>query len=383
MNITLLLAARLFLPPLAGQIELEPALVELEHRAGVELWTVRARESSVSALLERVAELSGRAVDATSAVARAPLVTVALDRRPLDQVLEFALGSAGLRAEVTAEEIRVRADDGAGDTADQAAGLAAEAWARAAARYPRHPAAATARLAQGELEELRGRNEAARSRYLDVLARDPASSASAEAYLRAGRIAAARGDWSEASEHFRALANLAGAGEYRAIARVELARTTLELGDAASALHILDALETSHPCSERTELTARALVRIEALLAAGRPQDALLELESRAAGFDALGARAVPALRARALQGADLSAEAARAWLLVAREEPGPARGEHYRTAARLAAQAGDPAAVLFVAREARAAGFGTLVAELEECARAELGLAVVEQGGR
>ena len=45
------------LPALAGQLTLEPALVKLERQGGLELWTVRAHDCSVRALLARVAEL--------------------------------------------------------------------------------------------------------------------------------------------------------------------------------------------------------------------------------------------------------------------------------------------------------------------------------------
>lgn len=380
MIVALLIAARPCLPVFAGQVSLEPSVVKLERRDGIELWTVRARDASVRALLERVAELSQRGLEATSAIERAPLVTIALELRPLDQVLEFALGSAGLLVEVSETSIHVRADRGADETPDQRAGLAAAAWERAAGRHPRHPIAASARLAQGELLELRGRSDAARQRYLELVESAPSAPATSEAYLRAGRIAAARGDWREASEHFRALANLPGADEYRAVARVELARSTLRLGDAKSALHILDMLDASHPCWERTELSARALVRIDALLAERRFQEALLELETRAPDFDPLAAGEVPGLRARALEGAGLSDEAARAWLLVAREELGPAhtatsRVGAFQAAARLAEESGDPLGVLYACRAAQNAGFGACVAEPERRARLALGV--------
>ena len=140
--------------------------------------------------------------------------------------------------------------------------------------------------------------------------------------------------------------------------------------------HILEALDASHPCWERTESTSRALVRIEALLAAGRSQDALLELESRAPGFDPLGAAQVSRLRARALQGAGLLDEASRAWLLVARDESGAARARAFQTAAELAAEAQDDLGVLYVARDAQAAGLGPVVASLELAARERLGIA-------
>ena len=377
MNALLVLVLPLLVPASpapSAQVELEPAIVQLEQVDGVELWSVRAQRSSPAALLRRIAELSGREVDATTALERAPLISVSLDRRPLSEVLEYALGSAGLRGELAERVLIVRPDLSAEDTPEQCLGAASAAWARAAARFPRHPIAANARLAQGEIDELRGRPDAARARYLDALTLDPASITAPEAYLRAGRIAAERGDWSEASEHFRALANLPAAEEYRAVARVELARATLALGDAKSALHILDSLDEAHPCWDRTEASARALVRIEALLVERRFQDALVELEAGAARFDELTKKRLPRLRARALEGAGLAQEASQAWLLVAREESGPARVQAYQTAAGLCAD--DPLGVLFVAREAKAAGFGAAVADAEHAARESLGVA-------
>lgn len=358
-----------------AQVQLEPSVVKLERREGRELWTVRARQASAVALLERVAELSGRRLEATSALERAPLIDVSLDRRPLEQVLEFALGSAGLRCRVEREALLVRSDEARGDTAEELAALAAAAWERASARFPRHPIAPTARLARGELAELAGHPDAARADYLDVLADAPGSPGAGEALLRAGRLAAARADWNEASEHFRALANLAGAGEYQAVARVELARATLALGDASGALYILDALEESHPCWDTSEAAARALVRIEALLATGRPHDALIELDLAGQRFAALGLADLPALRARALEHSGAKDEAARTLLELARGQTGPERITTYGDAVRLAEEAGDPLGVLYVAREARAAGFGSVVGPAEERARAALGL--------
>jgi hypothetical protein len=165
------------------------------------------------------------------------------------------------------------------------------------------------------------------------------------------------------------------------VARVELARATLALGDAKSALHILDSLDEAHPCWDRTEASARALVRIEALLVERRFQDALVELEAGAARFDELTKKRLPRLRARALEGAGLAQEASQAWLLVAREESGPARVQAYQTAAGLCAD--DPLGVLFVAREAKAAGFGAAVADAEHAARESLGVAADRRRSR
>lgn len=357
------------------QIALEPAVVRLEHVGGADLWTVRASECSPALLVQRLSELAELQIDSTPALQRAPLISVSLTRRPLDLVLEYALGSAGLRAELDTQTIVVRQDRRAGGTLDERLGRASAAWARAAGRFPDHPTAAGARLAMGELEELFGRDESARSRYLEVLTRAPGSEATPEAYLRAGRIAAQRGDWSEASEHFRTLANLEGAEEYVSVARLELARATLRLGDASSALHILDALDEVRPAWDALEASARRLVRIEALLESGACQEALLEIDAGSQRSDPVATREIARLRARALECAGFAQEASRAWLVVARDRSGPERLSAYRTAARLCADGEDPMGVLFVAHEARTAGFGGAVAAYETAARKALGL--------
>ena len=164
------------------------------------------------------------------------------------------------------------------------------------------------------------------------------------------------------------------------MARVARAPATLQLGDANGALHILDALDEAQPCWEGAELTARSLVRIEALLAEMRFQDALDVIEAYGVEFDPLGARELPLLRARALEGAGLAEEASRAWMLVAREAPVADRGLAYRSAARLAEASGDPLAVLYVAREARLTGCGADVAEAERRAHADLSHSDVER---
>jgi TolA-binding protein len=357
-------------------IGLEPSVVKVERGEQGERWTVRARQASPRLLLERVAELGGLELAGLEALESAALIDVGLERRPLAELLEYSLGSLGLAAEVGPERITVLPALARAPTRDEEVALASAAWARAARRFPRHPAAATAQLAQGELQELLGRQEAARTSYLDLLGSAPRSRAAAEAYLRAGRIAARRGEQGEAAEHFRALANLKGAEEYQAVARLELARATLALGDHGSALHILDALERTNPTDQRTELSARVLLRVEALLAAGRCQDALLELEARTGKLDALGERELPRLRARALEGAGLTEEASRAWLLVARAEPASRpRALAFERAGSLALASGDPLGVLFIVREAQACGLGATLAALERRARGELGV--------
>ncbi|HEX6886447.1 MAG TPA: hypothetical protein VF530_23930 [Planctomycetota bacterium] len=338
--------------------------VDVERGDGGELWSVHTDGTTLDALLARIAQLSGHALEAGPELARAPRVALALERRPLAEVLEYALGTAGLVAELEGRALCVRPEA----REREARVLAAEAaWSRLAERHPTHPHGARARLAQGELAELGGRAEAAHLYYLELLRSAPASDAAREAYLRAGRLAGKLGRWDEAATLFRALAELPGADEQRAPARLELAHATLRRGDARAALRELDALDAELPCWTSSELSARALVRLAALVAEGRGADALELSERLEPDLHPLARPALARLRAQGLEAAGLAGEASRAWLLVAREAPAAQRSEAYQAAARLAEEAGDPLAVLYVAREAERDG---LAAPIEAAAR-------------
>ena len=71
--------------------------VRFEYDTGAEWWTVKVRNYSAVKLLDRIATLTARSIEGREFLEGAPLITVDLDRRSLDQVLEFALGSVDLR----------------------------------------------------------------------------------------------------------------------------------------------------------------------------------------------------------------------------------------------------------------------------------------------
>ena len=60
-------------------------------------WSVSCEDASLDALVRAIAKKAGLAVEGSELLAQAPPVTVELERRSLGEVLEYALGSAGLR----------------------------------------------------------------------------------------------------------------------------------------------------------------------------------------------------------------------------------------------------------------------------------------------
>lgn len=337
-------------------------------------FSVRSQNSSALSLLEDLAAAANRDLQGVDVLPEGALLTVDLDRRPLDQVLEYALGSLGLRAELSRDSITLSEMP----TDPQAElELAAAAWARATRRFPDDPSAPQARLAQGELAERKGLLVAARDNYLSLIEDYPLSPLVGEAYMRAGRLSTSLGQWGEASRLFRTLANSQVAREYLVAARREWARCMVAQGDAQAALYMLNALDTQYPASDATDQTARRLVKASALNATGRYMEALQEIDLADRDFDEYGAWEALQIRAVALEGVGLPGEAARAWLLYAKDAAGPDKAFAYGEAARLALASNDEVAVLFVVRQADQDGVHTGLENYEAEARRHLGLDV------
>ena len=348
-----------------------PPQVEVEKIDGRTWYTVRARNASAEAVLSRLATLSGRHLEGMDSLERSALITTELEQRPLSQVLEFTLGSLGLRYELRRDAIVVREREPA---PDEALDQASASWLRAWTRFPDHPAAPSARLAQGEIAELRGLSAAARDHYIALSEDYPRCELVGEALMRAGRITARMGLWSEAAQLFRELAGNDHAAEYHAPARLEWARAMIELGDPEAASHMLTALARDYPPKNDTERTARVLVEAQALNARERHLDAMRAIDGLGDGLDAFGARQALLIRARALEGVGLPGEAARAWLVLAEDASPTEARTAFEQAARLSLDDGDELATLFVTKQAEQAGVRGLEVFAQE-ARARLGL--------
>lgn len=305
---------------------------------------------------------------------RSVLVTAELDRRPLEEVLEYVLGAAGLTYALRTGVLTIVEDGTSALGRAELLELARQAYADALTRFPQHDSAPRALLDQGEVDELRGYPGTALDHYQTLIARYPKGADAPEAYLRSGRLLASLGRWADAAEQFRKLSGLDLAEGYTAPARLELARCTVELGDPQSALYILAALEKSHPVSAEAPPERRELVRALALVGTHRDLEGLRAVEAIEASLS--GADRLEGLRVRALalQGAGYPGEAARAWTLYSNEVDDPARGFALEQAAKLALAADDEVGVLFVVRQAETHGMGARFAAYKSEAYARLG---------
>jgi len=375
--------AALLLPLLAPGPQDNSALylrpeVTMERIDGRPWFTVHAQDATAEQILAEIARLSGRELEGFEALSRSSLVTVDLERRPIEVVLEYTLGSIGLGYELRRDRIKVTAAGFEIASTEESLQRASFAWVRAASRFPDHPEAAGARLAQGEIAELRGLLGPARDHYLTLIERYPKSPFTAEAYMRAGRVSAQLGDWAGASRNFRALANMATAPDYHAAARLEWAKAQIRLGDPEAALHMLSALEINYPPVDATERTARLLVRAGALNARGLHMEALQTIDGADGELDPTGSWEALEIRALALDGIGLPGEAARAWLLYAEGASGVEQANAFDHAARLSLEAGDELATLFVVRRAELLDADDGLARYATEARERLGFTTI-----
>ncbi|MSR63031.1 MAG: hypothetical protein EXS08_11365 [Planctomycetes bacterium] len=334
-------------------------------------WSVLCEDVPFDELVRALAKKSALALESVELLPYGTRISVDLSRRPLEQILEFVLGSQGLRFELQRGSLRVLAPL---DAPEDLLRLAQSAWQQVEAGGDEH-AAARAKLARGNLCEVRGDLEGAYHLYAE-LAEEDAGHESAEALYRAGRALERLGHWAEAAQHFRTLAALDGAGTFHARARLELARVSIKLGDAPSALHLLNFLDANFLSSDPVELAERRLVRATALIVTNECVEALRTLEEgEVVSAPNAQARSLE-IRAQAFEGLGFDVEAARAWLIFARE--GAATDERVRAfakAAELSLAAGDELGTLFVCREAAKAGADEGLGSFARQARLRLGL--------
>ncbi|HEX6883726.1 MAG TPA: hypothetical protein VF530_10115 [Planctomycetota bacterium] len=362
----------LLAPALAAQAGSEPLLSIVRHEAPAGLrWTVLCQDVPLDELLDALARKAGLSLDASGASLAGATLTLELRQRPLEEVLAVVLGSQGLVPELARRTLRVTPEP---SDPQELLRLALAAWQVVEARGDGH-AVARARLARGELLELRGELEDAYALYAE-LALEGAGEERHEATFRAGRVLQRLGHWAEAAQHFRTLAGLEEAVALRTRARLELARCSIELGDAKSAVHLLNFLAANFPEADATELAERRLVRARAQNAMQQHLEALRTLEEGDLEAAPEAHARTLALRAEALQGLGFEVEAARGWLIFARDAARPEeRSAAFRRAAELALAGGDELGALFVCREAARSGADEGLGALAHQARVRLGL--------
>jgi tetratricopeptide (TPR) repeat protein len=334
-------------------------------------WSLLCEEVPLEEALRAFAKKAGLALEGAELLPRGAEVTVDLRRRKAEELLEIVLGSHGLTFELVRGSLVVHA--GAHEP-EELLRDAQEAWRRVQAEGDEH-AAVRARLAQGNLAEVRGDLEGAYRLYAE-LAEEELSPDGCEAMYRAGRILERLGHWAEAAQHFRTLASIDEGKLFHARARLELARVSIELGDAKSAVHLLNFLETNYTTLDPVERSERRLVRARAFNAVHEYVEALRVLEEgEVVSAPEAEARALE-VRAVAFEGLGFHVESARAWLIFAREtDDEEARVRAFEQAGELSLEAGDELGALFVCREAAKHGADEGLGDIQRRARLRLGL--------
>lgn len=332
--------------------------VSVEDDDGDLLCTVHADQDSLLDVLREIARQSNLSLDGVEASWSKTLVSADLERRPLRQVLNFVLGSVGLRGELRQGAIYLREGEENLAVADELYESALASYLRTLRDFPNHSLADDALRSQARIEERRGHVSAARAHYEALIERQPDSDLVPEAMYKSGVLSMREGAWQDAAQRLSDLLRLEVDHDYEAPGRLELAYCVAELGEYERALYMIDALEGIAPPQTPEEERRRAYVRIRAMAGLGQGKQALALLDDvdRRLGF-ANSKRESLALRAAAAEAAGQLEESARAWLAYGRIAEGAERVRAVTRAARMAADGGDELTALFIIQLAKREG--------------------------
>ena len=351
-------------------------IVSIEVIDGDPLCTVVVEDESIRRVLNELAGYLEVQLLGFDGVQRTALVTTDLRRRPVRQVLEFLLGSVGLRAQLRADTLTVVEDKPLAIDRGTLLQIASANYLRAQTLFPGHPLAASARISQGRLEELRENWTGAMEHYHTVAENYSTSEECAESLFRAGLMNERMSQWPEANLLFRQLVNLPAVHDFEALGRVELARCLIRTQDYSNAIHLLKVLSDRFPPRNIDDARTRDLLGAEALIGTDDYIQALRKLERlENSGLDREDRLTVHSLRAAALEGLEMRSEAGRAWLIYAKDVSGAEHSRAIEKAVRLAWAEQDDLSVLFAAGHANDPVLDTLLAPFINAARENLGL--------
>jgi tetratricopeptide (TPR) repeat protein len=341
--------------------------------------SLRADNAPLEQVLTKLTSELGYTLEGLADARRPTLITVALEDRRLDQVLEYVLGSVGMTYRLRTRAITVLPDTSAEMGRPELLQLAGAAYLQAFREHADHALAPAARLDQGSIAELQGYPGAALDHYQALIADYPRATQVPEAYMRSGLALERLGNWADAAEQFRAVANIEFAKEFAVPSRLELARCTIEVGDPQNALFLLTSLDATYPALDSVEQGKRALIRALALAGTGRYLEALSMLEAAEPSLS--GPDRIEGLRVRAiaLQGAGNPGDAGRGWLLYALETEEPTRAFALEQAAKLALAADDELGALFIVRQAEELGHKLRFEQYKAQAYERLGFATAQ----
>lgn len=361
------------------------SLVKTYEESGDIYCDVQARGAQIHHVMAKLARSLEVDLRGFEDVEESRHVNAFLQHRPVDQAIQFLLGSVGMTATVTASYIEVRGElPPFPDTAStlQAAEIA---YLKALQRYPHSEEAPKARMSLAEISLDQGFPARAVRHYEALIDDYPSCEFVHEAHMRAGRLLVGLEQWPEAQAHFEAMANIkideATPREWIpmiAEARRELARCVLWRGEPRRAQYMLQGLEHSIPPTDDADLAQRLLLMARALLDLGRGEEGILFLDrAMQLGTGVVGEFESMDLRARGMELADKPIEAAVAWLHWSRSQDEDNKRKALARAAHLALSVeGEELAVLFLHKQAQADGLGDELLPFVNEARSRLGLA-------
>jgi tetratricopeptide (TPR) repeat protein len=366
-------------PLLAPQ---ERISVEISRENGDVYCDVRADDAPLRQIMQSLCsaldlELGGfESVDLDDAEG-SPAVSVYLRHRPLNVVVDYILGAAGLAGSLGAGRIDVANASPPFPSRDELLQVAEIAFLEALQQFPDGARTDETRAALADVAIQRGEPAKAARHYELLIATGPDRPEHLETRMKAGRLFVELQEWGRAMPLFRFVAESQAQIELVVEARRELARCILMRGESAQALHMLRALEHLLPpvddrdAAQRLILMARAEVRLE------RPVDALQSLErARRLGPQYVDELEVMDLRARALELKDRPVEAALAWLHFSRGRSDKEKREALVRAAQIALSTeGEELFVIFLHKHAENEGLGAALVPYVNEARARLGL--------
>lgn len=350
--------------------------IRVDRRDGRWWCSLEAHRANLRDVLRSLSLKLGVHVEGLDSITAEQEVTAQLDDRELHEVLARVLGAVGCGAELRTNVLRVDALDHEHATADELRDLAVATYLTAQRRWPDHPSAVEAKLAQAAIEEARGNAPAAIAHLEAAIQRHRNSDKLPDALMHSAELLASQHEWASVVTRLTDLLRLDRRHGYEIPARLLLARAHAMLGDHEHAFFMLDVVDTYQPASEPSEIQRRQLIRARAELAAGETTAAVATLDY----VERLGARDEFALellelRARAIERSGTPAEASQAWLRYGRAAKGADRAEAFTQAARLALEAGDELGAMFISRLADADQTDETALEIRQRAARELGI--------
>ncbi len=345
---------------------------------------VQARDIEVHRLMAQLGRELGLKVVGFEDVEESQRISVFLRERPVDQTIQYILGSAGLSATVTARTIAVSGELPPFPDSQAVLDAAEMAFVTTLTRFPKSAEAPTARLSLAGIALDQGNPSMAVRHYETLIEDFPDDSRVQDAHMSAGRLLVELEEWVQALPHFQEIANIkldektpAELFPVVAEARRELARCILMRGEARRAQFMLQGLEHSLPATTDADRGIRWLLLSRALLDLREPKKALTYLDkAQRLGQGIVGDFEGMDLRARAMEQSGKPIEAATAWLQFSRNQPAEVKSKALVRAARLALSVeGEEVAVMFLHKYAVKEGCGDALVPFYNEARSRLGL--------